>query len=69
MTAPTPPPKKPKPTVFEIAGMATKAHWVLEQLAYDLPHGTATSEQRDAVVLALKGLAALLEQYGMADDS
>lgn len=64
---PDPVARKRPPTVYELAEMASRAHWVLEQLAYDLPKGTATPEQRDAVVVALEGLAALLTQHNMSE--
>jgi len=57
------------PDVFQLAHMVSGLHWVLEQLAYDLPRGTATREQLDAVARALEGLAPLLRRHEVHTDT
>lgn len=69
MTAPGQPPQVPPlpaewpPDAFQLADVLTRIHWVLEQLAYDLPRGTATRGQMDEVAKALDGVARLLRDH------
>lgn len=70
MSGPAPPPEKtpakPSPTVYQLAEMLHRTHWVMEQLAYDLPAGTATQGQVDEVARALEGLAPLLRDHDLS---
>lgn len=51
------------PTAAQLAVLTTDVHWLLTDIAYELPRGQADRERLDHTATALERLAALLRQH------
>jgi hypothetical protein len=55
------------PTAEQLAGLVTRTHWHLADVAFDLPRGAVSREGLDAAAEALEKLAGLLRNHPVDD--
>lgn len=65
MTPPTVPdlPAGWPPTPAQLAYLTSQTHWLLQDIAYDLPRGHVGRDRLDATAEALEKLALLLRNH------
>lgn len=51
------------PTASQLAGLLTALHWLLADVAFDLPRDRVSRDRLDATAESMEKLAALLRQH------
>lgn len=56
------------PTSAQLAMLTTSLHWLLADVAYDLPRGAVGRARLDATAEAMEKLAALYRKHEVGDE-
>lgn len=54
---------------FQLAGLLTEGHWMLEQLAFDIPRREVDRGRLDRAATVLERMAYLLRQHNVDDNA